>query len=55
VVAKRRKHFTNIQLSGDLATAKVDMLSKVTSGTFGIVLVEGHLMIGKGGLSLYEN
>lgn len=32
----------------DLATAKVDALTKLSRGSYGIILVDGELMIGKG-------
>ncbi|KAF8959326.1 hypothetical protein BDZ97DRAFT_1923016 [Flammula alnicola] len=53
VVARRRKEFLNIELGADLATAKVDLISKLACGVYGIVFVENELMIGKV-LTLYE-
>ena len=39
--------FANIELGADLVTAKVDMISKLACGGYGLVLVEKELMIGK--------
>ncbi|CAA7265604.1 unnamed protein product [Cyclocybe aegerita] len=46
IIARRKKAFSNLPLCTDLTTAKVDMLSKITTGTYGIILVNGQLMIG---------
>jgi hypothetical protein len=40
--------FAGIALGADLAHAKVDSLTKLARGSYGIVFVEDDLMIGKG-------
>lgn len=40
--------FANIELGANLVTAKVDLISKLTCGAYGLVFVEKELMIGKG-------
>ncbi|KAJ3516574.1 hypothetical protein NLJ89_g1045 [Agrocybe chaxingu] len=53
IVAKRRKEFALIPLGGDLATAKVDMLSKLQPGCYGIVMIDDELMLAKV-LTIYQ-
>jgi len=48
VITRRRKEFASLELGPDLATARVDMLSKIVRGTYGIVVVEEQLMIAQG-------
>ncbi|KAF8197121.1 hypothetical protein BJ912DRAFT_923213 [Pholiota molesta] len=47
IIKRRRKEFSKITLCAELATAKVDMLSKLVCGSYGIVVVDNALMIGK--------
>jgi hypothetical protein len=44
----RRQAFAAIQGGADLATAKIDAVTKLTGGSYGLVLVDGQLMVGKG-------
>lgn len=49
VVKKRRSVFASlVPLVEDLATAKVNALSKLVRGSYGVVLIENDLMIAQG-------
>ncbi|RXW12056.1 hypothetical protein EST38_g13798 [Candolleomyces aberdarensis] len=53
IITNRREKFRAIQGGADLATAKIDLITKLRVGTFGLVLVDDQLMIGEV-LTLYE-
>ncbi|KAF6761398.1 hypothetical protein DFP72DRAFT_804371 [Ephemerocybe angulata] len=53
IINKRRVAFGTVTGGGDLATAKIDALTTLVGGCFGLILVDGQLMIGKV-LTMYE-
>jgi len=48
VIKKRRTAFTNLPHAEELSTAKVNALSALDRGSYGVVLIENDLMIGRG-------
>ncbi|KAH8987036.1 hypothetical protein EDB92DRAFT_2069588 [Lactarius akahatsu] len=53
VIKKRRAAFTGLPHAEDISTAKVNGLSTLKRGSYGIVLIENDLMIGEV-LTMYE-
>ncbi|KAJ2926854.1 hypothetical protein H1R20_g10233, partial [Candolleomyces eurysporus] len=48
-----RRSFSAISGGADLATARIDLITKLKAGTFGLVVVDGELMLGEV-LTVYE-
>lgn len=53
LVKKRRAAFASLPHAEDLSTAKVNGLSVLKKGSYGVILIENDLMIGQV-LTMYE-